>query len=105
MGFSSRSVTRQDTEEKLEASGIEFIDATGRRVRFPRAARHPLDNAEIENITVVEAMAMMRNSDPRLTFRAYTDCSNLLLNKSLANLPALGETFIQGCDAKLRESA
>lgn len=76
-------------QKDLASAGIVFIDDTGRRLDF-HALRVTFGTMLAVNaVTLVDAMQLMRHSDPKLTMKIYTDASQLELRSSLAKLPLI----------------
>ena len=94
-----RRVPRVRTLQKdLSRAGIVFIDESGRRLDF-HALRVTLGTLLATNgVPLVNAMHLMRHSDPKLTMKVYTDASQLELGNSLAKLPAIGVPTDQKVD-------
>jgi len=73
----------------LQAAGIPFLDAKGRRVDF-HSLRHTLNtNLAIAGVAPRVAMEIMRHSDMRLTAKTYTDRGLLPIADAVVELPSL----------------
>ena len=73
----------------LEAAGIPFLDAQGRRADF-HAFRHTFcTRLHRHGIPQRLAQELMRHSDPRLTAMQYTDTSALPLANAICGLPGI----------------
>ncbi len=73
----------------LEAAGIPYIDATGRRVDL-HALRHTFGTLlSRSGVLPREAMSLMRHTDMRLTMNVYTDPRIFDLAGAVEKLPAL----------------
>ncbi len=87
--FGSRYM--QLLRDDLNAAGIAFEDASGRRVDF-HAFRYTFGtNLQRAKVDPATAMKLMRHSDPRLTLKLYTDEVLLPAVDAVQSLPRWGE--------------
>jgi integrase len=74
----------------LEAAGIPFADAQGRRVDF-HSLRGTLNTHLAGKVDPQVRQKIMRHSDIKLTLETYTDSKLLGLSKAIGTLPAFEE--------------
>ena len=73
----------------LEAAGIPYKDDDGRQFDF-HALRHTFGtNLSRAGVPLIQAMHLMRHSDPKLTAKVYTDSHGLPLLEAVGKLAAL----------------
>jgi integrase len=88
--FHGRVPRMRTFQKDLSKAGIVVVDESRRRMDF-HALRVTFGTMLSRNqVSLTDAVHLMRHSDPKLTMKIYTDASQLELGDSLAKLPAIG---------------
>lgn len=76
-------------QKDLNKAGIAFLDDGGRRMDFHALRATFCTMLAVNQVPIVDAMHLMRHSDPKMTMTLYTDASRLALGDALGKLPMI----------------